>query len=93
MARDRMDVLELLRKEAHDADIDFLREGHACRGAPGLSEDRLHRLVVLPGENLPRQRQHQVVAVAVSLSSGTPSLSQARWACAIVAATLGTVGG
>ena len=27
MAKDRMDVLELLRKEAHDADIDFLREG------------------------------------------------------------------
>ena len=27
MARDRMDVLELLRKEAHDTDIDFLREG------------------------------------------------------------------
>ena len=27
MAKDRMDVLELLRKEAHDADLDFLREG------------------------------------------------------------------
>ena len=27
MAKDRMDVLDLLRKEAHDTDIDFLREG------------------------------------------------------------------
>ena len=27
MAKDRMDVLELLRKEATDADLDFLREG------------------------------------------------------------------
>ena len=27
MAKDRMDVLELLRKEAPDADFDFLREG------------------------------------------------------------------
>ena len=27
MAKDRMDVLELLRKEAPDADLDFLREG------------------------------------------------------------------
>ena len=27
MAKNRMDVLELLRKEAHDADVDFLREG------------------------------------------------------------------
>ena len=27
MAKDRMDVLELLRKEAADADLDFLREG------------------------------------------------------------------
>ena len=27
MAKDRMNVLELLRKEAPDADLDFLREG------------------------------------------------------------------
>ena len=27
MAKDRMNVLELLRKEASDADLDFLREG------------------------------------------------------------------
>ena len=27
MAKDRMDVLELLREEAPDADLDFLREG------------------------------------------------------------------
>ena len=27
MAKDRMNVLELLRKEAPDADFDFLREG------------------------------------------------------------------
>ncbi len=27
MAKDRMDVLELLRKVASDADLDFLREG------------------------------------------------------------------
>ncbi len=27
MAKDRMDVLELLREEAPDADFDFLREG------------------------------------------------------------------
>ena len=27
MAKDRMDVLELLRKEAPDAELDFLREG------------------------------------------------------------------
>ena len=30
MAKDRMDVLELLRKEAPDADFDFLREGCGC---------------------------------------------------------------
>ena len=27
MAKDKMNVLELLRKEAPDADLDFLREG------------------------------------------------------------------
>ena len=32
MAKDRMDVLELLRKEASDADLDFLREGRSCAG-------------------------------------------------------------
>ena len=30
MAKDRMNVLELLRKEAPDADLDFLREGCGC---------------------------------------------------------------
>ena len=30
MAKDRMDVLELLRKVAFDADLDFLREGCGC---------------------------------------------------------------
>ncbi len=30
MAKDRMDVLELLRKEAYGSDIGFLREGLRC---------------------------------------------------------------
>ena len=54
MANDRMDVLELLCKEAPDADLDFLREGlRVLIQAVMEAEAASHRYAVFAGRVLP----------------------------------------
>ncbi len=59
MAKDRMDVLELLRKEASDADLDFLREGLRVLMQAVMEAEVLSKTGAERGERSPDRLTHR----------------------------------
>lgn len=59
MAKDRMDVLELLRKEAPDADVDFLREGLRVLMQAVMEAEVVSKTGAGLGERSPERRTHR----------------------------------
>ena len=59
MAKDRMDVLELLRKEAADADLDFLREGLRVLMQAVMEAEEVRKTGAGLGERSPDRLTHR----------------------------------
>ncbi len=59
MAKDRMDVLELLRKEAADADLDFLWEGLRVLMQAVMEAEVVRKTGAGLGERSPERLTHR----------------------------------
>ena len=70
MAKNRMDVLELLRKEAEEADIDFLREGLLVLVQAVMEAEVAAKTGAERGERSPERMPQRLPGPAMGYASG-----------------------